>query len=258
MRVILAFLTVLILLAAFAPFASALERTPPGSYLEYRATTVGELRSQVSNNKIVQARYASHFGIPAAQLDKALLSKLTLIALKQPLRTRSWYISKSGKALVRVKLLPRGTMVFAMRGEPVLAWSCGNPLGASLPTNLVKATAETVSPKSGVETKVLASPVETISTAVIAAPPVPAVAAILPVETPPVLASIAAPAISIPPVISSNIGGGWLAALGGLGGIAASFKKDDHPTVPEPSNLVAIGSLLAMMPVACRFRRQKH
>lgn len=257
MRIILVFLTILILLSVLAPFALALERTPPGSYLAYRATSVSELRSQVANNKTIQVRYASHFGIPAAKLDSTLLSKLTLISLKKPLRAQSWYISKSGKTLVKAKLLPRGAMVFATKdGKPVLAWSCGNPLRTALPTTMVMSSIDTIAPKSGsIETKVLANPIETITTAVVTAPPAPAVVSVLPVETPPVLASIAAPAVAMPPVIiGSRMGLGWLGVLGGVGAVAR--RSPDRTVVPEPSTFVAIVSLLATVPFTKKRQRR--
>jgi hypothetical protein len=246
MRHCLTFIAAVFLGSVVAQCVQAAERTPPGSYLVYRATTVGELRNQVAKNAVVRARYIRHFGVSPTELDSFFADELCLVSLKEPLRTKCWYVDKSGRQVIKTKLLPRGTMVFAtINGKPVLSWSCGNPLRADLPMTLVKPSTEKP------ETKVLPS-VETISTAVVMAPPAPAVVSALPVTTPPVLATVAAPAVSAPPIIAGSAG-----ILGLLGGIA--FKSGGHtPNIPEPSSFVMLGSLLAMLPGAYRLSRRRR
>jgi hypothetical protein len=269
MRVLPTIVTILALTGAYCAPALAAERTPPGSYLIYRVTTVGELRSQVANSALVRSRYSHHFGVSAEDLDKYFGANLTLVALKQPLRVQCWYIDKAGNTSVKSKLLPRGTMVFAAKsGEPLLSWSCGNPLSAELPTKVaMKPLLEVKATPPTVETKVLANPVETISTAVVTAPPATELTSVLPIESPPVLTSIAAPAVSMPPVILSNGGGGGaglLGALGGLGALAAGLGGGGGggggvgTVIPEPSSLTTLASCLAMMPIALGFRRRRR
>ena len=215
----------------------------------------------MATNPVVRSRYLAHFGVSAAELDAYFADNLTQVVLKQPLSARNWYIDKAGKIAVKTKLLPKGTMVFATKdGKPLLVGSCGNPLRSKLPSVVVKTMAKSETPP---ETKVLANPVETISTAVVTAPPAPAVVSILSVEAPPVLASVAALAISMPPVIatSSSFGAGWLGALGAIGGIAGGLRGGggDTPLVvaPEPSSLVVLGSALCMMPGLYRIRQRR-
>lgn len=226
-----------------ATAAHAAERTPPGSYLVYRATTVAQLRQQLATNKLVQARYSRHFGIPPKELDKFIATNLQLVALKSPLLVETWYINRNEKATTRRKLLPTGSMVFAMKtGEPVLTWSCGNPLRPDLPQ--VKAT------NMDVQTKVLAAPVETITSAVVTAPPAPSVVGIAPVESAAALSFVSAPAVSMPPLISS------LGALGALGGLVGFIKGPSYET-PEPSTMAAMGTALGLIPVMWRSRRRR-
>ena len=263
MRISMRYLTILILATGCAGIASASERTPPGSYLPYRVTTVGQLRAQVDSNPVVQSRYTRHFSTSPAELDRLLESNLKLVALKEPLKTKCWYIDKTGRVSAKTKLLPRGSMVFATKsGEPLLEWSCGNPLRAELPKVITKtkSSVETLAPQK-VETKVLANPIETISTAVITAPPAPAVVSVLPVTTPPVLATIAAPAVSMPPILgaASSFGAGWLGVLGAAGGIAAGLSGGGggNHVIPEPTSFVVLGSALFAMTGIWKIRRRR-
>lgn len=244
--------------------AQGAERTPPGSYLVYRATTVGELRNQVAKNAVVRSRYTRHFGVSPAQLDTFLANDLSLVSLKQPLRTRCWYIDKSGRQSVKTKLLPRGTMVFATAsGQPVLSWSCGNPLRADLPMTMAKPSKQTTAkPAAEPEIKVLPNPMETISTALVAAPPAPIAASALPVAAPPVLATVAAPAVSAPPILSAASFGG-LEILGLLGGAALAIgggggHSSPSVVIPEPSSLVAVAGFLVTLPAAYRLTRKRR
>jgi len=259
MRYIIIVLAVPLLALSIAQCAGATERTPAGSYLVHRATTVGELRDQIAKNALVRSRYVRHFGASPAELD-SYVSGLALTSLKEPLRTKCWYIDKAGRQFVKTKLLPRGSMVFATSdGQPVLLWSCGNPVRADLPKTLVKSWTQTThaaatQAEDKPETKVLANPMEIASTAVVAAPPAPALAAALPVASPPVLATVAAPAVSAPPILAGSLG-----VLGLLGGVALAPKSGGTPpTVPEPSSLVALASMLCLLPGACRISRRRR
>ncbi len=227
-----------------ASVADAAERTPPGSYLVYRATSIAQLRQQLATNKVVQARYSKHFGVTPQQLDKFFAEHLQLVALDSPQTVETWYIDRRGRATTKKKLLPAGTMVFATKmGEPVLTWSCGNPLRTDLPQ--VQAT------NMDVQTKVLANPVETITSATVTAPPAPSVVGIAPVEAAPALSFVSAPAVSMPPLISG------LSALGALGGLVGFIKGPTY-TVPEPSALVALGTGLGLIPFMRRSRRREN
>lgn len=234
-------------LRANAATAPKMERTPAGSYLVYRATTVSQLRQQLATNKVVQARYSSHFGLSPQELDQFIENNLQLVALKSPLLAETYYINRSGKPVARKKILPTGTMVFATAdGQPVLSWSCGNPLRPNLPKQVVQNPMD-------VQTKVLAAPVETITSAVVAAPPAPLVVGIAPIEAAPALAFVSAPAVSMPPLIS---GLGSLGALGALGGLVFA-KSASHTPVPEPSSLAAMCLALGSLPAMYRLRRRK-
>ncbi len=259
MNRILVFIVGASLMMVVTGCAWAAERTPAGSYLVYRATTVSDLRDQVAKNAAVRSRYLRHFHVSPADLDSFFADELSLVALKEPLRTKCWYIDKAGRQLIKTKLLPRGTMVFATaNGQPVLSWSCGNPLRAELPVVMVKPSMETtpkppvVSPESeNPDIKVLPS-VETITNALVMAPPAPAVVSALPVATPPVLATIAAPAVSAPPIILGS------SLLGLLGGIALAGSSHPPPSVPEPSSLMALAGLLVMLPGVYRVSRRRR
>ena len=237
-------------------------RTPPGSFLGRRAATVNELVRQVSSDSAAKARYARHFRMSSNQVVDSL-SRLKLVTLKRPVKTRSWYVGKNGSIQVKTKLLPRGTPVFATAdGTPLLSWSCGNPLRAQLPkkpTRIVrseKAGKGSAAVKAGptqaeapVETKVLAAEPETVgqppTTAgpvvpvpepVVAPPPAP-----LPLAQP---VAPPAPVITAPPPVApttSPAGLGSAPAVAGLAGLFAGLAAveldrsgKDRPIEPEP------------------------
>ncbi len=263
-------LTALLCAASLAPApALARERTPPGSFLKYRAATVQELVSQISSDSSVRARYARHFGVTQQQIASSLGAGLKLVSLTRPAKVQSWYVGKGGRLQAKTKLLPRGTLVFAgSDGRPLLAWSCGNPLRAQLPQQLAKkpkekakgavesvasappAAAEQPAPtamatqgsaEENVETKVLAQPVETIGTE-----PVSAIPGFVPTEVPaaePMVVAQALPvAAAMPAAIApaAAVSGGFSAiqALGGLagvlGGLAAAASLNSKDSSPEP------------------------
>lgn len=115
--------------------AVAKERTPEGSFLKYRANTVQDLKKQVSGDSVARTRYAKHFSAPADVVAKSLEDGVKLVTLKKATRVQMWYVDKKGSLKQKAKLLPKGSYVFASSdGKPFLAWSCGNPLRASLPS----------------------------------------------------------------------------------------------------------------------------
>ena len=206
----------------------------------------------MATNKLVQARYSKHFGLSPKDLDKFIADNLELVALKSPLLVETYYINRFEKITAKKKLLPTGSMVFATKdGEPVLTWSCGNPLRPNLPPEVkVKSHTDGI---TNVQEKVLAAPVEVISNAVVAAPPAPSVVGIAPIEAAPALSFVSAPAVSMPPLIS---GLGSLGALGALGGLVG-FINGPKYNVPEPSSIAAICMGLGVLPAMYRLRRRK-
>lgn len=246
-------LTTIILIAVAASASIGMERTPVGSFLVYRTTTVNDLRYQVMNNPVVRERYTKHFGVSASELVRYFADNVELVSLKEPLKTRAWYIDRNSRIFVKTKLFPRGTMVFATKdGEPLLAWACGNPLRADLPKSVVakaisKPAAATLSSMDA-ETKVLANPVETITAAAVTSLPAPAEISVLPVAAPPVGAELIAPEVAIAPVVAAGSSFGWLGLLGGLFAIPHD-NPNPNPPVPEPSTLIALGTALAFAPI---------
>ena len=292
-----AVLAVLALVSAAMPGAYAREKTPAGSFLQYRATTVSELTSQVSSDSAVRSRYAKHFSISSDLVSDYFAKNIKLVTLKAPVKAQTWYVGKDAKVYQKTKLLPKGTLVFATKeGEPVLMWSCGNPLRASLPVyyaekpktqNKAGAAAGAVvaakdtgntpatTPSDDVqvmaqdsvadqlvETKVLANPVETVAAATIAAPPAPAAIAAVPaVAAPPAAAAVAVPSVAVAPAVAAGakFGLGWLGALGGLAGaLALNGGGSSSPAVaPVPEPTALVALGMGLMAAPFALRRRR-
>lgn len=235
--------------------ASAAERTPQGSFLQYRANTVAELKRQLTNDRVAQARYHALFRVPTKDMISIVLeSDPKLVSLKKATKVDMWYISGKGKISHKAKLLPKGSQVFmTANGKMLFAWSCGNPLRATLPRSVL-ASARRPSLNLSPDTKV--KPLtEVVSEAVTATPEVLMETPVLDiVEQASVLSTagaIAAPSISsFAPVLATagSFNVGWLAT--GLAGLAAAVSVGHQtPSVPEPSSmismLVALGSTSA-------------
>lgn len=297
-RNVLALLILIGSAASALPAHSAREHTPPGSFLPYRAATVRELAGQISGNAKIKARYARHFRTSGDEVVKRLGSGLKLVQLQHARRVQSWYVGKNGRTYKKTKLFPKGTLVFATSdGRPVLSWSCGNPLRASLPGRGASTSAkgktkgsapsvagvgkQDISAGAEVQTqepemKIMAQPVEIVS-----APPMIATPDLLtepePSEAPaeqappaePVVMA-AGPAPPAVPVIVTNPAGpgfGWLGGLAGLfGGLAlagggssvnATPTPPEPPAVPEPGSLIALGVGLSMAAAVSRRRRAR-
>lgn len=229
-------LLVLCMLPAYSAIAAPkLHPCPPGSYLRYRAATVNELVYQVSRDNNVRTRYARHFGVSPTQLT-AYLRTLKLTSLKSSRLVQSWYMDKNGRSRVKSKRLPKGELVFvAGDGQPVISWSCGNPIGK--PTVTKKAVPKQVA-QAPVETQVLPAVPEVITAPVEAVLPAPLEI----VEQ--VAPMVAAAPNAVAAIMESNASGlGALPYLGGLaglvGGIVALDTSHDE-IVPEPSSAVAL------------------
>jgi hypothetical protein len=191
---------------------------------------------QVSHDNNVRTRYARHFGVSPTQLT-AYLRTLKLTTLKSARLVQSWYLDKNGRSRVKSKRLPKGELVFvASDGQPVISWSCGNPIGK--PTVTKKAVPKQVA-QAPVETQVLPALPETITAPVEAVLPAPLEI----VEN--VAPMVAAAPNAVAAVMESNASGlGALPYLGGLagliGGIVAIDTRQGNDIVPEPSSAAAL------------------
>ncbi len=237
-----------------APALADYEKTPPGSFLHYRAVTVKELSTQVNANNKLKARYAAHFGKSPEDVADYFSDELELKSLDKPVRVTSYYIGKNGRVYHKTKMLPAGSLVFANSdGKPVIAWSCGNPLRADLPKTVAK------KPKGGagamtavagmqqevmgmedptVTTEVKPAEIETIAASAVTVSPefateiIPEAAAASAVTVAPSIDALSVPSVAVLPPI---VGGGtslfsWLAPLAGLGGAVALSAPPAEPT----------------------------
>lgn len=261
---IIVLLAILCLFASLPAYsAAAKQKTPPGSYLKYRARTVGELLEQVKSDQTVRMRYAKRFGISPDSVHEYLNDGLQLVTLKSAITVQSWYISTNGSARAKTKLLPKGTLVFAdSSGTPLLAWSCGNPIGKKTPRTATKGMQEQIAQATAPEatavpiaseptTQVLPGPVEEIAAPINIEPG-------LLTEAQPLIIAYAEPTIvaampaidAIPPVISAGSRLSGLPVLAGLLGGLALAGNDGGGTpanavVPEPSSIAMLLTGLA-------------
>ncbi|MCL5103225.1 MAG: PEP-CTERM sorting domain-containing protein [Armatimonadetes bacterium] len=137
----------------------AKERTPGGSFLKYRACTVSELKSEIAQDSAARTRYAQHFRSTPGELESYLNDGVKLVALKSPTRVQMYYVGKGGAIRIKTKLLPKGSYVFASAdGTPFLAWSCGNPLRASLPARMASKPAKKAVKTASKPTGAVAAP----------------------------------------------------------------------------------------------------
>lgn len=274
-------LSAAVLVAASSAVCAA--KTPKGSFLTSRVTTLEQLVQQVTDDAIVAARYARHFRTPRNEVVDYFQSSLRIGRLRSDFETPVYTISGRTDAVATKKVLPKGSYVFvAATGEPLLEASTGNPLLDHLPLSLPNSeqAGGGVTPAgvaagpggSGVVTTVLGQSAATVggtagtSSALEAASPVgPGPLAIL---SP---AAAAEPVVEI--VSSIPVGGdggsffgaaglgkvlplaaaiGGAAALAGGGGGPAPAHE---PLVPEPASLAALAFGLSALGLA-RLRRR--
>lgn len=227
--------------------ASAKEKTPQGSFLQYRANTVAELKHQLATDLIAQARYRSLFRIPTQEMLSIVIeSDPRLVSLKKATKVDMWYVSGRGKISHKTKILPKGSQVFmTANGKLLFAWSCGNPLRATLPRNILASGRRgtlSIPPDTKVKplTEVISEALTANPQALLEAPVLEVVEQTSVIST---TGAIAVPAMSSFAPVVVGAGGfnvAWLAA--GLGGLAAfsSGHNDPPPSVPEPSSMISI------------------
>lgn len=221
------------------------EKTPPGSFLKYRAYTSEELTKQILNNSIIGKRYSLHFKQSPKEIVANISNELCLISIKKPIKVYSYYISKSGKIHKKQKLLSRGTLVFAdNKGTPIIAWACGNPLSAQLPAIVDRKNIIPANPIEPIIEKIEESPVPLISP--IESPVIDIVEDVLifppaeSIEIIPIDNEIISPILSITETMPSTfLLPGFVAVLPFIAG-----EKEINPIViPEPNCGIIIGLL---------------
>lgn len=132
--VLLAWIAAMALAAVTAAPAAVKRRAPAASFLEYRVDTIEALATQAERNPRVRARYARHFGIPAASVARYIRQNLVVSYLPAGGMRTVYYVKPGGKIYSRKTRLSRGTRVLTLRnGEPVLRWLCGNAMVPNLP-----------------------------------------------------------------------------------------------------------------------------
>ena len=266
--------------------SAAAQKTPPGSFLKYRASGVSELVAQASRDKAVRARYARHFCLSPDKVP-AFLAKLRLVALTQPTKVRAYYVGPGGRVHAKTKLLPRGAKVFvSAQGRPLISWACGNPLRAETPTAPRKkqgATGTTApdthsvmaGPPKGdtpVDTNVLAQPPETVGQPPIESAPVESVlsapAESLVLAEAPTVAMPGAFAAAAPPVGTAFNAMPAIGGLAGLIGGLAAFEVDRSNSssqpepqipvvpVPEPTAMAALAIMSSGLILVRGFRKR--
>ncbi len=224
------------------------ERTPPGSFVKYRVSTVKALAQQIRTDSVARKRFAQHFKIPEALVADRFEKTLQMVTIKKPMRTTMWYVAKNSSVQKKTKLLPKGTVVFADKGgKPILAWSCANPMTPRL--NAPKGTNKVVSTPPD-EDEIVKPFTETVTgTAITSTPEV-----ISPVAAPalgaPALDAVTLPAIAAPPVLESSSGIGALGALAAAGSLVGFSGHGDSvptPPVPEPSAAMVLSMGMALV-----------
>ncbi|MHB9038238.1 MAG: hypothetical protein ACYC64_16400 [Armatimonadota bacterium] len=237
-------LVVVLLTANFVAYCSeayAAQRADPGSFLVYKADSVGAFVNEIQANKTVTARYARHYGTSPDKLGTYFLENLQIKTLQKPYRTTVYYISKGNVIKQKVRVLKAGSRVFVgPDGLPLLEWRCGNPLGTKLPPAPKRLTKAKTNPAPDTGSPAPDWAVAPAPVLEIAAQAAEALPQAVPIAATPALAlQNAVPAIggafAVPP--SLLMLGGALPML--LGGVSVRTHSE-APVVPEPMSLVAL------------------
>ncbi len=254
-RLVCVFLVVLLTLviAASCTAASSQQRSRPGAFTRYEASTVSELISQLQNDPVVAQRYTTHFGVSKQELVDYFSQNLKLVALKSPATVTTYFVSTSGRILSKQRKLTVGRKIFVGPGnKPVLEQGCGNPLTKRLPAppeakTEVKPLVETIGVPPPAPEVVTPEVVE----AVPAEPETPEVVAVLP----------AVEAVAIPPVATMSPAPSVFQFVGAVAPIVAGLQylqadKETPSVVPEPATAATVA--LGFLGVAAGFRRSRR
>lgn len=225
-------------------------KMPKGSFLNSPVNGTEQLARQVTDDAIVAARYAKHFGMSRDYVVAYFQGNLAIGKLKSDYETTIYRIKGRTDAVAEQTVLAAGTYVFlSTDGEPILEASSGDPVAMNLPlkvSNKPKPASSTLVPGTGSEdvvTKVLGSaPIEAGTPAL---GTTAAADAVVPMGIP--AAASTFPAVEIVGSIPAAGGGSGaalllpLALLGALGGGGGGGSSAPQPaSVPEPSSLMMI------------------
>lgn len=248
----------MLIMASSATFAA---KMPGGSFLKSPVSNVAELTRQVTDDAIVAARYAKHFGTTRNTVVDYFKTSLRIGRLKSDYRAIVYTVKGRTDFDSSRKTLPVGTYVFVDgNGRPVLDARTGDPITGQLdPAKIVapkkltsKASVPATTSVPSAPSAQIASAASSISAAEIMAPPTDLVTTMAATET-------ILPAMDIVtsmPVVattSSRPSLGFImpvaAALGGASALFAGGKSEssrptippiDPTPVPEPTTLAAL------------------
>lgn len=253
-RLVCVFLVVLLTLAVAASCTAAAsqQRSRPGAFTRYEASTVSDLVSQIQNDPVVAQRYTSHFGVSKQELVDYFSQNLKLVAMKSPATVTTYFVSTSGRILSKQRQLTVGRRIFVGPGnKPVLEQGCGNPLTKRLPPP----------PEVKTEVKPIVETIGQPPTPEVVTPPVVEVAPVEE-EKPEVIAALpAVEAVTIPPVATMSPAPSIFQFVGAVAPIVAGLQylQADKPTpnvIPEPSSLVTVA--LGAFGVAAGFLKTRR
>ena len=252
---------------------------PSGSFLSSPAASSYDLAAQVSDNPLVAARYAKHFGVPKDTLVSYFRDELRPARLKSDYETVVYTMSGNGDIKPVRKTLRAGTYVFVdAKGRPVLEAATGNPMVVSLqiprpapPTMaypavpMQAAVGEDISltiPNASSDTTSAPLALASFDTADIASsaagPEIPdimptfEVVSTIPVSSPGI--SAAAPGAGA--LLPIALLGAALAGGGGGGGTVYVPEPKPAPSIPEPASIIALVFGASAMGLG-RIRRRK-
>jgi hypothetical protein len=215
----------------------ALARPDLNAFLNYKASTTGQLVAEAQKDPVVMDRYMRHFSMTREQVV-TYLSGLHPGTLSQDGVYKIFSIPDGGYVKAHVGKIKKGTkMFFSADNEPALVAICGNPVVEGKTPTLV--------------TIIPTPPVDVADTH-----PVPPVGT----EPEPLLAMAEPGNVELPTVGTDNqhvvpgISAFPLAGLLGLGAFGLVSHNSPHQPVPEPATMLALGLGVTMF---VRKRRSK-